>query len=59
MADDKGKPGGQDRERINVHQGDELHDWSRKLAVTRERLKEAVAAVDARVDKVRDYLKLR
>lgn len=59
MADDKSKPSGQDRERINVHQDYELHDWSKKLAVTRERLKGAVAAVDARVDKVRDFLKLR
>lgn len=59
MADDKSKPGGPDRERTKGHQAYELHDWSKKLAVTRERLKEAVAAVDARVDKMRDLLKLR
>jgi hypothetical protein len=53
MADDKTKSGGQDRERINVNQDHELRDWSKSLGVTTERLKEAVAAVGDRVEKVR------
>ena len=57
MADDKTKSGGQDRERINVHQDHELRDWSKSLGVTPERVKEAVAAVGDRVEKVREYLK--
>jgi hypothetical protein len=57
MSDDKTKVGGQDRERINVHEDYELRDWSKSLGVTPERLKEAVAAVGDRADKVREFLK--
>lgn len=56
MADDKSKSGGQDRERINVNQEYELRDWAQTLKVTPDRLKEAVAAVGDRADKVRDFL---
>jgi hypothetical protein len=57
MSDDKTKVGGQDRERINVHEDYELRDWSKSLGVTPERLKEAVAAVGDRAEKVREFLK--
>ena len=57
MSDDKSKSGGQDRERINVHQDYELRDWSKSLGVSPEKLKEAVQAVGDRPDKVREYLK--
>jgi len=57
MADDKSQSSGQDRERINVHQDYELRDWSKSLGVTPERLKEAVAAVGDRAEKVREFLK--
>lgn len=57
MSDDKTKTGGQDRERINVHEAYELRDWSKSLNITPERLKEAVQAVGDRADKVREYLK--
>ena len=57
MADDKTKSGGQDRERINVNEDYELHDWSKSLNTTPERLKEAVQAVGDRADTVREYLK--
>ena len=57
MADDKTKTGGQDRERINVNEDYELRDWSKSLNVTPERLKEAVAAVGDRAEKVREFLK--
>ncbi len=57
MSDDKTKTGGQDRERINVHEDYELRDWSKSLNVTPEKLKEAVQAVGDRAEKVREYLK--
>lgn len=56
MSDDKNKSQGQDRQRINVNQDYELRDWSKSLNVTPERLKEAVAAVGDRAEKVREYL---
>ncbi|HEY8358874.1 MAG TPA: DUF3606 domain-containing protein [Ramlibacter sp.] len=56
MSDDKSKSQGQDRQRINVHQDYELRDWSKSLNVSPERLKEAVAAVGDRADKVREFL---
>ena len=57
MSDDKTKTGGQDRERINVHEDYELRDWSKSLNTTPEKLKAAVQAVGDRADKVREYLK--
>lgn len=57
MADDQFKRHGSDRERINVHQPYEVRDWSKSLGVTPEELKQAVAAVGDRVEKVREYLK--
>ena len=56
MSDDKSKSGGQDRERINVHQDYELRDWAKSMNTTPERIKEAVQAVGDRADKVREYL---
>lgn len=56
MADNKGKSGGQDRSRINVHQDYELHNWAKTLRTTPERLKEAVQAVGDRADKVQEFL---
>jgi hypothetical protein len=56
MSDDTTKRGGQDRERINIHQDYELRDWAKSLNTTPERIKEAVQAVGDRADKVREYL---
>ena len=56
MADATSKRGGQDRERINIHQDYELRDWAKSLHTTPERIKEAVQAVGDRADKVREYL---
>lgn len=56
MSDNKSQTGGQDRERINVHQDYELRDWAQSLNTTPERLKEAVQAVGDRAEKVREYL---
>lgn len=41
----------------NVHEDDEVRDWSKGLGVTPERLKDAVEAVGDRVERVREYLK--
>ncbi|HEY8050784.1 MAG TPA: DUF3606 domain-containing protein [Ramlibacter sp.] len=57
MSDDKTKSGGQDRERINVHQDYELRDWAKSMNTTPERIKEAVQAVGDRAEKVREYLR--
>ena len=56
MSDDKSKSGGQDRQRINVHEDYELRDWAKSLNTTPERIKEAVQAVGDRAEKVREYL---
>ena len=56
MSDNKSQTGGQDRERINIHQDYELRDWAKSLNTTPERIKEAVQAVGDRADKVREYL---
>lgn len=56
MSDNKSRAGGQDRERINIHQDYELRDWAKSLETTPERIKEAVQAVGDRAEKVREYL---
>jgi hypothetical protein len=57
VPDNKDITGGQDRKRINVNEDYELRDWSKSLGVTPDKLKEAVAAVGDRAEKVREYLK--
>jgi hypothetical protein len=56
MSDNKSQTGGQDRARIDVNQDYELRDWAKSLNTTPERLKEAVAAVGDRAEKVREFL---
>ena len=55
--DNKAKTGKADDTRINVNESYELQYWSEKMNVSRERLKEAVAAVGPSVDAVKEYLK--
>lgn len=57
MSDSKQQTGGQDRDRINVHQDYELRDWSRKYGVTPDELKKAVAKVGDRARDVEAHLK--
>lgn len=59
MSDDKRKPGGSDRTRINIHEDYELRDWSKKFNVTPEKLKAAVAAVGTSAKDVEAHLKKR
>ena len=56
MPDDKRKPGGQDRKRINVNEDYELRDWSKKFGVSPEQLKKAVSAVGNNADNVKKHL---
>ena len=59
MADDKSKPGGQDRTRINVNEDYELRDWSKKFGVTPDRLKAAVKSVGTDAKAVEAHLKAK
>lgn len=56
MSDDKSNAGQADRARINVHEDYELRDWSQRLGVTPDRLREAVQAVGTSADAVREHL---
>jgi len=56
MADDLGKRGSPDRDRININEDYELRDWSKKFGVSPEELKRAVAQVGDRADAVRQHL---
>jgi hypothetical protein len=59
MADDKTKPGGQDRTRINTNEDYEVRDWSKRLGVSPEQLKDAVKAVGSNAKDVEAHLKAR
>ena len=56
MADNKSIAGKQDRERINVNEDFELQGWSAHFGTTRERIREAVAAVGPIVKDVEGWL---
>ena len=56
MADDKTNAGAADRARINVNEDYELRDWSQRLGVTPEALREAVKAVGTSAEAVRKHL---
>lgn len=57
MADEKNKPGGQERQRININEDRDLLDWSKKYRVTPARLKAAIAKVGTFADDVEKKLK--
>jgi Protein of unknown function (DUF3606) len=56
MPDDRTKAGKPDDSRINVHEPYELRDWSKKLGVTPEKLKETVKQVGPMVKDVKKAL---
>ncbi len=56
MSDDKSLRGDGDRERIDIHDPNEVRDWTRSLGVSKEMLERAVHAVGDRAKKVREYL---
>jgi len=57
MADNPGEIGRQYDARINVNQDHELTYWSRKLGVSRDRLREAVASAGPLVRNVERELR--
>ena len=57
MPDDKSKPGGQDRTRIDVSQAYELRDWAKKFGVSEDELKAAVNQAGDQADAVERQLK--
>ena len=56
MSDDKSNRGTPDRERIDIHDPDEVRNWTKSLKTTPEKLKEAVQAVGTSAKKVREHL---
>ncbi|WP_460449091.1 DUF3606 domain-containing protein [Alsobacter sp. SYSU BS001988] len=56
MADDPTKRGGQDRQRVNIHQRHELDYWSQNWGVTHQQLEAAVKKVGDRAKAVADEL---
>lgn len=54
--DDKSKPGGQDRKRIDTHEDYEVRDWAKALNVSKEELLEAIKAVGNDAEDVRAHL---
>lgn len=59
MTDNSKNRGEPDRSLINLSQHHEVAYWTRALDVTEEHLREAVRAVGASADKVREYLRSR
>jgi hypothetical protein len=59
MSDDKSKPGGQDRTRINLAESYEVADWCKRFGVTEEQLQSAVAAVGDQASRVKSYIQAR
>jgi hypothetical protein len=51
--------GGTDRNRIDIHEPQQLHYWSDRFGVTAEKLRKAVDAVGVRADKVQEFLEVK
>ncbi|MCW0375958.1 DUF3606 domain-containing protein [Xanthomonas sacchari] len=45
MSDDTRNTGSPDRDRINLHEDDEVRDWTQALGVSADELRAAVQAV--------------
>lgn len=56
MADDRTRSGGQDRNRVDLRDDDDVRDWSEQLGVSPDRLKDAVKAVGPNADAVERHL---
>ena len=57
MSDNKANRGAPDRDRIDIHDPDEVRNWTKSLGVTKEQLQQAVQAVGDRAEKVREHLR--
>jgi predicted nucleotidyltransferase len=56
MADDRKKTGSPDSKRINVNEPYELRDWSKRLGVSQEKLRETVQRVGTSAEAVKERL---
>jgi hypothetical protein len=56
MSDNKSERGSPDRDRIDIHDADEVRNWTKSLGVSREELERAVRSAGDRADKVREFL---
>lgn len=56
MADDRRKTGSPDNKRINVNEPYELRDWSKRLGVSEQKLRETVQRVGTSADEVKRRL---
>ena len=59
MSDSKSNRGSPDRDRIDIHDPDEVRNWTKSLGVTKEELERAVQAAGTNADKVREHLRGR
>ena len=57
MSDDKKKPGGQDRTKINLSEDYEVRDWAKKFGVSKDELVAAAKKVGSEASAVEAYLK--
>ena len=57
MVDDKKKKGSPDHKRINVDEPYELRDWSKRLGVSEQKLRETVQRVGTSAEAVKDRLR--
>jgi len=57
MSDDKSNRGSPDRDRIDMHDPDEVRNWTQSLGVSKEELQRAVEAVGPVATKVREHLR--
>ena len=56
MSDNKSNRGAPDRNRIDIHDPDEVRNWTKSLGVSKEELERAVQAAGTSADKVREFL---
>ncbi|SRR5260221_5647014 len=48
-----------DRDRIDIHDPDEVRNWTKSLGVSKEELERAIKAAGTQADKVREHLRGR
>ena len=56
MSDDKTQRGSPDNKRIDIHDPDEVRNWTQSLGVSKEELEKAVQAAGTSASKVREFL---
>lgn len=57
MSDNKNVQDGRDRSRVDANESYELSYVEKKLGVSRDQVRQAIAAVGSNRDKVEEYLK--